>query len=130
VKLGGVGAIELPRIRLSVLDGERELRRRQATLATARTALQAQLGRLQLDPDFDVEGSLQVTAAAPPMPLEQAVVIAEEYRPDLVALRLHVTKAETDLRQEQTKAYPEVTPRIGYTRQFQEKAIGFPDVSS
>jgi hypothetical protein len=25
--------------------------------------------------------------------------------------------------------YPEVTPNIGYTRQFQEKAIGFPDGS-
>jgi cobalt-zinc-cadmium efflux system outer membrane protein len=31
---------------------------------------------------------------------------------------------------EQKKAYPEVTPTFGYTRQYQTKAIGFPDANS
>ncbi|HYV36241.1 MAG TPA: TolC family protein [Gemmataceae bacterium] len=131
VKIGGVGAIEVDRIRLAVLDADREVRKREAVLVTARTALQAQLGRLEIDPQFDVDGSLDV-AAAPPAPpqLQQAITIADQYRPDIVSLRLQIAKSEFGLKQEQTKAYPEVTPHLGYTRQFQERAIGFPDASS
>jgi cobalt-zinc-cadmium efflux system outer membrane protein len=31
---------------------------------------------------------------------------------------------------EQCKGYPQITPAIGYTRQFQQQAIGYPDASS
>ncbi|HMP15982.1 MAG TPA: TolC family protein, partial [Gemmatales bacterium] len=31
---------------------------------------------------------------------------------------------------ERRQAYPEISPQVGYTRQFQRKAIGFPDANS
>lgn len=55
---------------------------------------------------------------------------AKERPADVLALRLRLAKAEADLRVEQRKAYPEVTQTVGYTRQFQEQAIGFPDVNA
>src|SRR5262245_19286878 len=46
-KLKGVAEIEVDRIRLAVLDSEREVRRREAALVTATATLLAQLGRKQ-----------------------------------------------------------------------------------
>src|SRR5262249_21786710 len=45
-------------------------------------------------------------------------------------LRWRVAKAESDINVENRKAYPQVTPAVGYTHQFQQKAIGFPDADS
>src|SRR5262249_36983549 len=50
--------------------------------------------------------------------------------PDIASLRLQIDKANRDVHTEKTKAYPQVTPQVGYTHQFQQKAIGFPDADS
>jgi len=55
---------------------------------------------------------------------------AEENRPDLTALHRQLEKANANIQLEERKAYPQITPRIGYTRQFQQQAIGFPDANS
>jgi cobalt-zinc-cadmium efflux system outer membrane protein len=41
-----------------------------------------------------------------------------------------VEQADAALLLEQRKAYPSVAPRFGYTRQFQQEAIGYPDVNA
>lgn len=64
------------------------------------------------------------------MPAETAFALAEVNRPDIQALRLKISKAQAGIRVENRNAFPEVTPKIGYTRQFQEKAIGFPDANA
>ena len=76
-----------------------------------------------------MQGSLEVSTPAAPFTVEAALALAEQNRPDLLSLRRQLAKAAADLRVEQTKAYPEITPNIGYTRQFQQQAIGFPDVN-
>jgi cobalt-zinc-cadmium efflux system outer membrane protein len=130
VRLGGAGTIEIDRVRVLVLDSQRDVRQRTAAVAVAKAALLAQLGRSTSAADFDVDGQLNVAAAATPLSAERAFSIAERYRPDLVAADLRVAKAEADYRAEQRNAFPDVAPRAGYTRQFQEKAIGFPDANS
>lgn len=130
VKAGWVGSIEADQMRLVVLEAERELVRREAAVATAKSNLRALLGRAGPDVDFDVAGTLEVTAPVETPPLETAVRLAEQQRPDVVALLLRVNKAEADIRAERAKAHPEVIPKVGYTRQFQQKAIGFPDANS
>ncbi len=129
-KLGGVGEIEIDRARLAVLEAEREALRRETALATARAILRAQVGRADADPSFEVQGNLEVPAPLEPPPLEEAFQLAQQYRPDLIARRLDVSQAEAELRSQRAQACPAVTPRAGYTRQFQEQAIGFPDASS
>ena len=64
------------------------------------------------------------------MPVDEALTLAEQNRPDIRSLRLQVEKAGRDIHTERTKAYPQVTPQLGYTHQFQQKAIGFPDADS
>src|SRR5215813_1339246 len=129
VALGGVGTIELDRIRLAVFDSQREVRNRETAVATTAAQLRAFLGFPAAAPTFAVQGSLDVPTPATPLAVEDALALAEQNRPDLISLRRQLAKAATDLRVEQQKAYPEVTPKIGYTRQFQQQAIGFPDVN-
>jgi len=129
VALGGVGTIELDRIRLAVFDSQREVRNREIVLATSAAQLRAFLGFTDVAPTFAVQGSLEVPTPAAPLTVEDALARAEQNRPDLISLRRQLAKAEADILVEQKKVYPEVTPHIGYTRQFQEKAIGFPDVN-
>jgi cobalt-zinc-cadmium efflux system outer membrane protein len=129
VALGGVGTIELDRIRLAVFDSQREVRNRETALVTSAAQLRAFLGFADAAPTFAVQGSLEVPTPATPLAVEDAFALAEQHRPDLLSLRQQLAKAEADIFVEQKKVYPEVTPNIGYTRQFQEKAIGFPDVN-
>src|SRR5262249_39489 len=51
-------------------------------------------------------------------------------RPDIQSLRRQVSKAQADTVVERRKAYPQITPQFGYTRQFQTEAIGQPDADS
>jgi cobalt-zinc-cadmium efflux system outer membrane protein len=129
VALGGVGTIELDRIRLAVFDSQREVRNRDTAVATALTQLRAFLGLTNTAPLFAVQGSLEVPTPTTPLTVEDAVALAQQNRPDLLSVRRQLAKAEADILVEQKKVYPEVTPHLGYTRQFQEKAIGFPDVN-
>lgn len=130
VKLGGAGSIELDRVRLAVLDSQRELRRRQTVQVMAAANLLALMGQRQPAVGLPVEGDLQVPAPAEPMAAEEAMRLAEENRPDLAALRIEVEKAEADIRVEQTKSCPTVNPAFGFTHQFQRQALGFPDARS
>lgn len=130
VQLGGLSAIEAERIHLTVLDSEREVQRRSVAVQTAKAVLQAALGRSDTAADFDVQGNLDVSAAPKPLSTEDAFRLAEQYRPDIVAKQLKIGKAEADVGLEERKALPQITPAAGYTRQFQEKATGFPDANS
>jgi len=130
VQIGGAGTIETDRVRVVVLDSERDVRQREADVGVAKAALLAQIGRNAPEEDFDVDGELAVPAPTAPVSSEDAFRVAQEVRPDLVALRLRVGQAEDEQRVEMARAFPDVTPRFGYTRQFQDEAIGFPDESS
>ena len=130
VRLGGSGSIEIDRVRVSLLDSQREVRRREADLVTAKAALLAQFGRNTSATDFEVAGQLDVPSAVPPLSAESAFNLAAQYRPDVVAARLRVDRANAEAHHAETQAFPDLAPRVGYTRQFQEKAIGFPDVNA
>lgn len=130
VRLGGAGTIEIDRVRVSRLDSQRQVRRREADLAIAKAALLAQIGRSADRSGVEVDGDLGVTSPPPPVSTDVALHIAEQYRPDVVAARLRVEQAGAESRQAQTEAFPYVVPHVGYTRQFQEHSIGFPDVNA
>ena len=127
--LGGVGTIEVDRMRLSVLDSQRDVRNREATLLTAKARLRASLGKEHGDPAFDVAGSLDVPNPAALLRIEEAVALADENRPDIISLRRQIDRARSGVCVETTKAYPAITPSAGLTRQYQTD-IGVPDASS
>ena len=113
VALGGVGTIELDRIRLAIFDSQREVRNRETALAATAAQLRAFLGFTDAAPMFAVQGSLDVPTPAAPLPVEDALALAEQNRPDTISLRRQLAKAEADILTEQKKAFPDVTLAMG-----------------
>lgn len=130
VTAGNRPAVELNRVRLDRLQSEQTLRDAEKTLVNAKAQLSVLLGRSDADSEFDVAGRLDELPQLEPLPAEEAYATALQNRPDLAALRWKVSQAQASTVVERRNAYPELTPQIGYTRQFQQKAIGFPDASS
>src|SRR5262249_54003378 len=82
------------------------------------------------DPAFDVDGDLEAPLAGGPLAVEEAFALALENRPDIQSLRWQVAKAQDDVEVERRKAFPQVTPMLGYTHQFQTQVLGVPDADS
>jgi outer membrane protein, heavy metal efflux system len=130
LKEGGKPMVDLHRIRLDLLKSEQAVREAEAAIVVAKGKLRALFGRTAPDPDFDVLGSLDAPLAGEPMDLEKAYALAQENRPDIQSLRLQVDKAMADVVVEERKKWPQITPGVGYSRQFQEQALGAPDADS
>ena len=130
VEGGGRPQVELNRIRLDRLRAEQGVRDAQNVLVAAKAQLRALMGRTDPDPQFDVGGSLEEVKLPEIPELEQAFALATQNRPDLEALRRRIAQAQATLLSERRQGLPEITPQLGFTRQFQRKAIGFPDASS
>jgi cobalt-zinc-cadmium efflux system outer membrane protein len=64
-----------------------------------------------------------------PLPVDEACVVASQNRPDVLALRRKVAKADADVVVEQRNALPEIKSDFGYARQYQQ-SLGVPDVSA
>ncbi|WP_020473820.1 TolC family protein [Zavarzinella formosa] len=130
IEIGGRPQVDLNRIRLDRLKSEQAVRDAENTLVGARATLRSIIGRADADVDFDVAGTLGDKTLMEPLPVEEAFAVAQQNRPDLSAMRLRVSQARAGIESERRKGYPTVTPQLGYTRQYQQKAVGFPDASS
>jgi cobalt-zinc-cadmium efflux system outer membrane protein len=130
VEGGGRPQVELGRIRLDRLAAEQIVRDAENELVAAKARLRALMGYKDQDPNFDVGGSLE-DIPVPELPgLEEAFLIASQNRPDISALQWKISEAQAQVVSERKQAFPEVVTQVGYTRQFQRKAIGFPDAHS
>ena len=78
--------------------------------------------------DFSVQLSDPVEKVIPDVTV--AFTEAELNRPDINALRWRISQAQAETVAQDREKYPEVVPMLGYTRQFQTKAIGFPDANA
>ena len=126
---GGRTEIDLDRIRLETLAARQAVREAEANEASSLSRLRALTGRR----DFvalRVAGKLGAAPTDPVPELPDAVALAQKNRPDIRSDHWKIAQADADARVEDVKACPEVTTRVGYTRQFQQKAIGFPDADS
>jgi outer membrane protein, heavy metal efflux system len=127
---GGKPQVDLNRARLDLLQSRQALREAELALASAKAKLRALLGRSDGDPAFDVTGSLDEPPTVEAPSSDDAFALAMQNRPDVQSLRWKLSQAHADIVVEERKKYPPVAPQLGYTRQYQEKAIGFPDASS
>lgn len=118
-------AIEGRRVRLAILDAQRERRKRRGLAETTLAKLQVRMGRRPDTPDFVVRGTLAVRATAPALTVGQAWALAEEHRPDLVAARRTVIAADAAMVREQKRAYPQVSVTAGADYQDQNRITGF-----
>lgn len=121
--------LEQRRVRLAVLDIQREIRKRRAAAETTKSRLQANVGRPPDTPDFVVRGTLAVRATAPALTVQQAWALAEQHRPDLQAAKRAVTAADGAVGRERRKAYPQVAVTGGVDFQDQKRITGFRNAS-
>jgi cobalt-zinc-cadmium efflux system outer membrane protein len=124
-KGGGASDVDGRRVRLAVLDAQRELRKRRAAAETTKAKLQARIGRPSDASDFVVRGTLTVRAFAPPIGVTRAWAIAEQHRPDLIAARRAVTAADAAVTRERRRAAPQVALTAGVDYQDQVRITGF-----
>jgi len=127
---GTISQVDLNRVRLDLINGQRNLREAEATVATSKAKLRALLGRGDADPTFDVMATLDAPIVGPSVSVEDALATAMQARPDLQSNRWKLAQAQASIEAERRKAYPTLSPQFGYTRQYQTKAIGFPDANS
>lgn len=127
---GGRPLVDLNRIRLDRLRSEQSLRDAENALVAATAQLRTLLGRDDTDPAFDVVGSLETSDLIQPLPVDDAIELADQNRPDLEAARWKIAQADATIELERRKAYPSIIPAFGYTRQYQVRATGFPDADS
>jgi cobalt-zinc-cadmium efflux system outer membrane protein len=59
-----------------------------------------------------------------------ALARAEQNRPDLIARQRDLVAAQAAVEREQANAWPWFRVSPGYTRQFQRRAVGFPDANA
>jgi len=148
---GAVPQVELNRIRLDRLNSEQALREARRDLRTTRAGLLALIGgslpgrqgatelgsdEVGIDElDFLVEDLLMGPRMLP-VPVEELddlaglIRLARVNRPDLQALEGRVGQRALEAESQRREGYPEVKPLVGYTRQFQRRAIGQPDADS
>src|SRR5439155_1011648 len=124
-KAGDKTALEQRRVRLAILDVQREGRKRRALAETTKSKLQANMGRPPDTPDFVVQGTLAVRATAPQLTITQAWALAERNRPDLEAARRAILAADAVVVREQKRAYPSVSVIAGADYQDQVSITGF-----
>jgi cobalt-zinc-cadmium efflux system outer membrane protein len=118
--------IDLDRAQIVLANSRRDIRTAEATLTATRAQLRALMGRQGLDPAFDVAGSLQTAQAVAPPPVEFALTVAEQWRPDMLAAWRKIEQTEALVGLEDAKRFPPVAVQAGWTYQDQFKAIGFP----
>jgi cobalt-zinc-cadmium efflux system outer membrane protein len=129
VAVGGAPAVEVDRTAVAVLEARREGRRREAALRVARATLAASLGRTGADAEFEAEGDLGVGTPGASPDVATLLLLAEKARPDMLARRHAVDRAAADLHLARSQAWPSLTSRVAYSRQYQA-SLGFPDATS
>jgi cobalt-zinc-cadmium efflux system outer membrane protein len=109
------GNLELDRIKLAVHEAVLERHDRELALEHAKARLRPLIGRTAADADYDVEGSLTVTAMVPPPELAEAVALAEAHRPGLLSGRKAIDQANAIVELERRRAKPQVAIQPGWT---------------
>lgn len=116
VHAGDLADVELIRSRLALLQSQNAVRQAELKQRDALGRLQTRIGRPRLSRDFDVEGDLGRTAAAAPA-LEELQTSALRSRPDLLALRRDMARADRDLHAQMENRKLDPTIGTEYRRQ-------------
>ncbi|MBX3466934.1 MAG: TolC family protein [Planctomycetes bacterium] len=127
--IGAAGQVDVDRVRLAHLEGRLQLQQDALTLAAAEASLRALVGRTPEEPEFEVDGDLLPPVGEPRLDPGELRQLAERHRPDLLAARREVERAEAELVRERREARPELAFELGLTYQYQEP-IGDPDAPS
>jgi cobalt-zinc-cadmium efflux system outer membrane protein len=120
-----VGRLELDRIKLAALEALLEKHDRELALDLGKARFRPFIGRTAHDPDFELEGTLTVTAVVPPPKLADALALAEAHRPDLISDLHEVARAHAVVEHERRKGKPQLSITPGWSYYNQHYINGF-----
>lgn len=127
---GGRPAIEENRVRLDLIGAEQRLRTALATEQTTLARLRALMGDREIPAIIVPVSDLERRMPPPVMDIDRALSVAQQSRPDLLAIQFRATQAGANVNVQQRAARPVIAPSLGYTHQYQAGAIGYPDADS
>jgi cobalt-zinc-cadmium efflux system outer membrane protein len=125
VKMNKAGKVELDRLKLAILEAFLEIHERERILTAAKARLRPLIGRSATDPDFELDGSLAVTAVVPPPKLAEALALADAHRADLQADQHAIAQARSLLELARRRAKPQIAIIPGWSYQNQHYIDGF-----
>ncbi len=123
LKAGEISPTELDRIRVEQARFDTDLLNAQLALQQARVQLESLLGLQDLPEKFDIEGELLAPELALALPDLVAKAVAS--RPDYLAARDTVVKAQSDVRLADANGTTDVAIGSEYKRNGPDNTIGF-----
>jgi cobalt-zinc-cadmium efflux system outer membrane protein len=108
-------SIDVDRSKLAVHEALLERHDAELALDLAKAKFRPFIGRTSADPDFELEGSLSVSAVVPPPKLTEAIALAEAHRPDLLSDRKSVDQANATVESERRRAKPKLDVQPGWS---------------
>jgi cobalt-zinc-cadmium efflux system outer membrane protein len=120
---------EVSRIQSALRVAERTMQLRRAERDVAASRLRALLGRCQPELELSIVGTLAVNPKDNLPPIDEVTRIAEQHRPDLLALRRRIRQAEADVDLQRALGWPTVQGSL-LTSYQNQSVIGFPDAPS
>ncbi len=123
LKAGEISPTDLERIRAEQVRFENDLLSAQLALDQARVQLESLLGFADLPEQFDIQGEL--TAPELNLSLEELLQRAITNRPDYLAARDTVNKAEADVRLAYANGTTDIAVGSEYKRNGPDNTIGF-----
>jgi cobalt-zinc-cadmium efflux system outer membrane protein len=120
---GAISGGEFRRIEIERLRFLDDVIVSESNLRNAKVALLTEIGYPDVQRDFETSGSLDVR------PVEESVEqLSEEalrYRPDLAAQRFRDRQAQNELSLQKANAVPNISPFVGYKRDFGLNTLAF-----
>lgn len=116
VRAGELAGVELIRTRVARQQFENAERQAQLKVTTAKNNLQFLMGRMGMDPGFDVAGSLRSDPQI--VLLDELKATALEKRPDLLAQRKDAERLSSDIRLQVANGKIDYTFGTAYQNQY------------
>jgi cobalt-zinc-cadmium efflux system outer membrane protein len=122
-KEGEISGLEYSRLQTERFRFVSDLANAGLQVKNSRVALLELLGMADLNADFSVTEPIQGAVENPA--LKGLFQQAEEMRPDLRAQRQRVERERLNLRLQRANRVPDITPALGYKRDFGQNTIAF-----
>ncbi len=123
LKAGDISPTEFQRIQVERASFERDVLDAQLALTQARVQLASLLGFREVPPGFDVAGELRPPEIS--TTLDDLQKSALDHRPDYLAARDGIDKAQADLRLARANAVTDVAIGSEYKRNNEDNTVGF-----
>lgn len=115
VNAGDLAKVELVRTQVAALQFQNAVQQNEMQLNQAKIRLQQLLGRIEAQPDFDIEGDIRRDSTTPTM--DQLQNLARVNRPDIQEIQAAQVRSQADIRLQMAQGKVDYTVGAQYSHQ-------------